>query len=80
LVKKCRLDTDEFDKETRNAVEDIVKQEIAKDWTYEELQRRYENLKTVTLKNFPSLWKGLNYQLKLHSWPYKTKGQRSELD
>ena len=54
---------DEFDKESRNAADDYVKQEIARDWSYEELQRKYKNLKTVTLKNLPNLWMGLEFAL-----------------
>ena len=63
MVKKYGVDLDEFDKESRNAAEEYVKQEMARDWSYEELQRRYENLKTVTLKILPNLWMGLEFAL-----------------
>lgn len=61
--RKYGIDTDEFDKEAREAAEDIVKQQIAKEWSYEELQNKYENLKAVTLKNLPNLWRGLEFAL-----------------
>ena len=54
---------DEFDTESRNAADNYVEQEIARDWSYEELQRKYKNLKTVTLKNLPNLWMGLEFAL-----------------
>ena len=63
MVKKDGIDLDEFDKESRNAAEEYVKQEIARDWSYEELQRRYENFKAVTLKILPNLWMGLEFAL-----------------
>ena len=63
MVRKYGVDTDEFDKESREAAEDIVKQQIAEDWNYEELQSKYENLKAVTLKNLPNLWPGLEFAL-----------------
>jgi hypothetical protein len=63
LVKKYGVDLDESDKESRDAAEDYVKQEIARDWSYEELQRRYQNLKAVALKNLPNLWMGLEFAL-----------------
>ena len=63
MVRKYGVDTDEFDKESCEAAEDIVKQQIAEDWTYEELQSRYETLKAVTLKNLPNLWPGLEFAL-----------------
>ncbi|MGH9987996.1 MAG: hypothetical protein ACRD8W_28995, partial [Nitrososphaeraceae archaeon] len=59
MVKKYGIDTDEFDKESRDAAEHLVKQEVAKEWSYEELQSKYENLKAVTLENLPNLWIGL---------------------
>ena len=56
LAKRNDLDWDEFDKESRNAAEDYVKQKIARDWSYEELQSNNMKLNTVTLKNLPKLW------------------------
>lgn len=58
---------DEFDNESRNEAEAYVKQEIARDWSYEELQRSYKNLKKVTLKNLPNLWMGLEFALSVKS-------------
>lgn len=63
MAKKYGVDTDEFDKEAREAAKDYDKQVIAKEWSYEELQKRYGNLKAVTLKNFPHLWRGLEFAL-----------------
>jgi hypothetical protein len=73
LVKKYDVDMDEFDKESRDAAEHYVEQEIATDWSYEELQRKYENLKAVTLKNLPNQWMGLEFALSVKS-ALNTKG------
>ena len=63
MPKKFGIDTDDFDKESREAGEEYVRQQIVAKWSYEELQRNYENLKTVTLKNFPNLWFGLVFAI-----------------
>jgi hypothetical protein len=63
LGRKYGVDVDDFDKEVREAAEDYVKQEIAKEWSYEELQNKYEILKSVTLENLPNLWRGLEFAL-----------------
>lgn len=65
--KKYGIDTDEFDKETHDAIDEFVKAEQARDWSYEELQQKYENLKAVTLKNFPNIWFGLEFALSIKS-------------
>lgn len=61
--KKYGIDTDEFDKETRDAMDEFVKAEQAKEWSYEQLQQEYANLKAVVLKNFPHLWNGLEFAI-----------------
>ncbi|MGH9953778.1 MAG: hypothetical protein ACRD5J_19350, partial [Nitrososphaeraceae archaeon] len=63
MVKKYGVDTDEFDKDTRDEMDKLLKAEIAADWTYQELQRKYENLREVTLNNLPNLWLGLEFAL-----------------
>ena len=63
MGRKYGVDIDEFDKEVREAVEDYVKQEITKEWSYEELQNKYDILKSVTLENLPNLWNGLEFAL-----------------
>lgn len=49
--------------ESRDMAEEYVKKEIARDWSYEELKRIYQNLKAVTLKNLPNLWMSLEFAL-----------------
>lgn len=63
MTKKYGIDTDEFDKQSHEAAEDSAKQEIAKEWSYEELQQKYANLKAVTLEKLPNLWNGLEFAL-----------------
>ena len=61
--KNYGIDTDPYDRQTRDDMDEFVKAEAAKEWNYEELQRKYEYLKTVTRKNFPHLWPGLEFTL-----------------
>lgn len=61
--KKYGIDTDEFDRETRDAMDEFVKTESDKEWSYDELQYRYKNLREVTLKNLPELWPALEFSL-----------------
>ena len=60
---KHGIDTDEFDKETRDVLDEYTNAQMAAEWSYEELQRKYKNLKAVTLKNFPNLWFGLVFAI-----------------
>jgi DNA-binding transcriptional ArsR family regulator len=61
--RKHGIDTDEYDRETSDAMDEFVKSELDKDWSYEELQRKYNRLKEVVLKNFPTLWFTLEFAL-----------------
>lgn len=61
--KKYGIDTDEYDRETRDAMDEFVKSEQARDWSYETLRIKYDYLKEVTLKNLPELWPALDFSL-----------------
>ncbi len=61
--KKYGIDTDKYDRETRDEIDEFVKTESDKEWSYEELKIKYENLKEVTLKNLPELWPALQFTL-----------------
>ena len=61
--EKYGIDTDEFDRQTRDDMDEIVKAEQARDWSYEILKIKYDNLKEVTLKNLPELWPALQFSL-----------------
>lgn len=65
--KKHGIDTDEFDKSTRDALDEFGTGVVSTGWNYEELRRKYDNLKAVTLKNFPHLWPGLEFTLSVKS-------------
>jgi hypothetical protein len=57
------IDTDEYDKQIRDELDAFGTGVVALDWSYEELKQKYENLKAVTLKNFPNLWFGLEFAI-----------------
>ena len=61
--KKYGIDTDPFDKETGDAMDEFVKSEQAREWSYEILKIKYEHLKEVTLKNLPDLWPALQFSI-----------------
>jgi DNA-binding transcriptional ArsR family regulator len=62
-TKKYGIDTDDGDRETRDAVDEFVKAELAKDWNQEELKKKYDYLMAVTQKNFPNLAFTLEFAL-----------------
>lgn len=45
--------------------DDSRKQSTQKDWSYQELLRRYEHLRNVTIENIPHLWPALEYALSI---------------
>ena len=53
--KKYDIDTDEADRKTRDAMDEYVKAELSKNWSQEELKKKYDYLMAVTQKNFPNL-------------------------
>ena len=61
--KKYGINTYPFDKETGDAMDEFVKSEQAKEWSYEILKIKYDDLKEVTLKNLPELWPALQFAL-----------------
>lgn len=65
--KKYGIDTDDADRETRDAMDEFVKTEQTRDWSYEELQRKYNHLKEVVSRNFPTLWFALEFALSVKS-------------
>lgn len=67
MVRKYGIDTDDFDKESREVAEDIVKAEQARDWSYDKLREKYNYLEEVILENLPNLWPGLEFALSVKS-------------
>jgi hypothetical protein len=63
VTTKWGVNTDEANRETRDAMDEFVKAEQARDWSHETLKIKYDNLKEITLKNLPNLWPGLEFVL-----------------
>lgn len=61
--KKYGIDTDPYDRETRDAMDEFGTGVVAIDWTQEELKRKYDHLMAVTQKNFPGLAFGLEFAI-----------------
>ena len=65
MPRKWDVDTSDHDDASYQMGEEYINARITAEWSYEELQRRYQNLKAVTLKNFPSIWFGLEFALSI---------------
>ncbi len=63
MTKKYGIDLEEFDNETYETGEEFIKQQAAEDWSATKLLEKYERLRSVTLKNIPNLWLGLEFAL-----------------
>jgi predicted transcriptional regulator len=63
--RKYGIDTEEEDNETYETAKELVKEQIAEDWSTENLLKRYENLRDITLKNMPEIWVGLEFALSI---------------
>src|ERR687891_685573 len=63
MPKKYGVDTEEADNESYEFGRKYAAQQIAENWSTTELQRKYENLEMVTLRNMPNLWPGLEFAL-----------------
>jgi hypothetical protein len=64
MTKKYGIDLDEFDTEVYEASQELIKQgKEAEDWSATKLLEKYKHLQSVTLKNIPNLWPGLEFAL-----------------
>ena len=63
MPRKWDVDTSEHDDASYQMGEEYINARITAEWSYEELQNKYQNLKKVTIKNFPTLWFGLEFAI-----------------
>ena len=64
MPEKYGVNTDKFDNEVYEASQELIKQQKeAEDWSASKLLEKYEHLRSVTLRNIPNLWPGLEFAL-----------------
>lgn len=65
MPEKYGVNTDKFDKEVYEASQEqfIRQQKEDEGWSATKLLEKYEHLRSVTLKNIPNLWPGLEFAL-----------------
>jgi hypothetical protein len=63
MPRKWDVDTSDHDDASYQMGEEYINARITAEWSYEELQSKYQNLKKVTIKNFPTLWFGLEFAI-----------------